>query len=597
MSNTSTVHIKTDFDCKVYDYGQELGTTMADTYFNVELRKGEHELTFCLKDHEGISKTISYIVEDVNCDYRLVVEIVDIILEKATEQYNFENYPSAFELFSLSANQGNTTAQYYLGDCYYYGRGVKIDNISAVKWYTKAAEQGNAYAQDQLASCYEHGNGVDIDLDKALEWYNKAAESGCAYAQCHLGCYYQFGGFLAGPQIEADPAKAVEWYTKAAEQGFALAQYDLGRCYECGEGVEKNPSRAVICYTKAAEQGHEAAQLHLGICYEKGIGLNKNLAKAEEWYTKASKYASISSTAIEALNRLKSIKAYKMAERPVRDVNPNKEIHYLFFDTETTGLPDDYNASTYYINNWPRLVQLSWITTDEDCNILSENDHIIYPNGFSIPEDASQLHGITTKIAQDKGESLEVVIEEFMEDFNATKIIVGHNISFDKKIIGAELIRLGKKDVMNSKESICTMKSSTDYCKIPGYRGYKWPKLQELHKKLFGYEFEDAHNSMCDINATLKCFKEMKKKGLLPIWQVTKTQNFTPEEIESVERTEIVPSQYGKSVCFHMKKGGVVFIPLISSSSKNVGESIDMTTAKVLTLSKYGETDIQRVKD
>ena len=100
-----------------------------------------------------------------------------------------------------------------------------------------------------------------------------------------------------------------------------------------------------------------------------------------------------------------------------------------------------------------------------------------------------------------------------MVDFNAAKAIVGHNIAFDKKIIGAELIRLGQKDIMDSKESICTMEASTDYCKIPGSYGYKWPKLQELHKKLFGCEFEDAHNSMSDVAATLKCFKEMKKLG------------------------------------------------------------------------------------
>ena len=69
MSNTSTIHIKTDFDCKVYDYGQELGTTKADTYFNIELRRGEHELTFAYTEDESISKTINYTIEDADCDY------------------------------------------------------------------------------------------------------------------------------------------------------------------------------------------------------------------------------------------------------------------------------------------------------------------------------------------------------------------------------------------------------------------------------------------------------------------------------------------------------------------------------------------------
>ena len=158
---------------------------------------------------------------------------------------------------------------------------------------------------------------------------------------------------------------------------------------------------------------------------------------------------------------------------------------------------------------------MSWITTDKDCNSISQNDFIIYPDGFTIPKDAAQLHGITTSIAKKQGNPLKEVMEKFMVDFNAAKAIVGHNIAFDKKIIGAELIRLGQKDIMDSKPSLCTMEASTDYCKIPGSYGYKWPKLQELHKKLFGCEFEDAHNSMSDVKATLKCFKEMRRIGLI----------------------------------------------------------------------------------
>lgn len=34
---------------------------------------------------------------------------------------------------------------------------------------------------------------------------------------------------------------------------------------------------------------------------------------------------------------------------------------YLFIDTETTGLPKEYDAPYTDIDNWPRLVQLAWI--------------------------------------------------------------------------------------------------------------------------------------------------------------------------------------------------------------------------------------------
>jgi TPR repeat protein len=530
MRNTSTIHIKTDFDCKVYDYGQELGTTKADTYFNIELRKGEHELSFVFTKDESISKTINYIVEEADCDYRLIVEITEIIYDKAKEQYHSENYPAAFELFSITAEKGFPKSQNGLGVCYYEGKGVEKDYTKAVEWYTRAANQGYVKAQYNLGICYEYGDGIEKNISKAVEWYAKAADQGDADAQCYLGyCYEQGNG------VEKDYTKAVEWYTKAADQGHSRAQFNLGVCYFNGNGVEVNRAIAVEWYTKAADQDHSSAQFNLGVCYEYGYGIEKNISKAVEWYTKAADQGVaeaqyhlgvcyFNGNGVEK-NLVIAVEWYTKAadqghEKAQKAIirlkqNEKKPFYYLFFDTETAGLPYDYNAPTYHLKNWPRLVQLSWITTDEDCNILSENDYIIYPDGFTIPEDAVRLHGITTEIAKEKGRLLKEVIDKFMEDFNAAETIVGHNIAFDKKIIGAELIRLGQKDIMHSKKSLCTMEVSTDYCKIPGYRGYKWPKLQELHKKLFGCEFKDAHNSMSDVTATLKCFKKMKELGII----------------------------------------------------------------------------------
>ena len=105
MANTSTIHTKTDFDCKVYDYGQELGTTKADTYFNIELRKGEHELTFVFTGDDSISKAISYKVEDADCDYLLIIEIAGMICSKAIESVYFKNYSLAYSLFSIAAEK------------------------------------------------------------------------------------------------------------------------------------------------------------------------------------------------------------------------------------------------------------------------------------------------------------------------------------------------------------------------------------------------------------------------------------------------------------------------------------------------------------
>lgn len=188
---------------------------------------------------------------------------------------------------------------------------------------------------------------------------------------------------------------------------------------------------------------------------------------------------------------------------------------YLFFDTETTGLPKNWKAPVTDLNNWPRLVQLAYLYYDNQGNKISEGDYIIKPNGFTIPNKSSNIHGITTQRALSEGVDLQNVLTHFHELINEAKTLVAHNMSFDEKIVGSEFLRNGFQNVITIKPKICTMQSTTNFCKIEGYYGYKWPKLSELHYKLFGYEFEEAHNAMVDINATAKCFWELKKIGVI----------------------------------------------------------------------------------
>ncbi len=188
---------------------------------------------------------------------------------------------------------------------------------------------------------------------------------------------------------------------------------------------------------------------------------------------------------------------------------------FFFFDTETTGVPLNYKAPSSDTNNWPRLVQLAWILTDQEGNRIHTGNLIVKPEGFIIPTDATRVHGITTQRANEEGVPLTEAIEQFKADLDLATYIVGHNVDFDKKIVGAEMIRLGMKDELEKKKSYCTMLSSIDFCKIPGKYGYKYPKLQELYKKLFGNEFDDAHNAMSDIEATEQCFWELRKRKLI----------------------------------------------------------------------------------
>lgn len=78
-------------------------------------------------------------------------------------------------------------------------------------------------------------------------------------------------------------------------------------------------------------------------------------------------------------------------------------------------------------------------------------------------------------------------------------------------------------------------------------------------------------------------------------WSIKSERAFDKEEIDAVKQAVVVPSQYGNSVMFTMVAGGQTYIPLANDSTLTVGEYVDMTKAKLLTLSKDGESDINRV--
>jgi len=188
---------------------------------------------------------------------------------------------------------------------------------------------------------------------------------------------------------------------------------------------------------------------------------------------------------------------------------------YLFFDTETSGLPKNYKLPVTDTDNWPRLIQLAYIIANDDQEILHESDTIIYPDGFVVDPAVEKIHGISHKMACRDGKPLGTTIDTFLTNCYSVETLVAHNMAFDEKIIGAELVRLGIDADFNRIRKICTMKSSTNYCKIPGPYGYKWPRLQEVYWLLFNEKFEGAHNALIDMRATIKVFFELKRIGVI----------------------------------------------------------------------------------
>lgn len=188
---------------------------------------------------------------------------------------------------------------------------------------------------------------------------------------------------------------------------------------------------------------------------------------------------------------------------------------YLFFDTETTGLPRNFKAPVSDLNNWPRMVQIAWKLYDPAANCVESKMYIIKPEGFTIPREASDVHGITTERANAEGVALELALGAFREAMLKSRFLVAHNISFDEKIVGAEFLRKKVQRLPRKLARIDTMLEATDFCQIPGKYGYKWPDLTELHTTLFGKPFDGAHDALADVTACANSFFELKRLGVI----------------------------------------------------------------------------------
>jgi DNA polymerase-3 subunit alpha len=196
---------------------------------------------------------------------------------------------------------------------------------------------------------------------------------------------------------------------------------------------------------------------------------------------------------------------------------------FLIFDTETTGLPKSWSAPVTDSDNWPRLVQLAWQLHDANGNLISRNNFIVRPDGFDIPFNAAKVHGITTERALKDGHDLTEVLRVFYEDLAQTGYTVGHNVEFDLNIVGAELDRQNMSyAVLLNKPRLDTKDLATDFCAIPGGKGgkFKWPTLTELHTKLFGVGFGDAHDAAYDVDATARCFFGLLTRGVIKVEEV-----------------------------------------------------------------------------
>ena len=247
---------------------------------------------------------------------------------------NDMNNSSLIEDLFRRAQNGDNDASFNLGECFFYGRGVKQDYAKAVKWYTLSSDRGDCSSQKKLADCYFLGQGAERNVAKAAYRYEQAAEQGDYDSQKALIRCYSIGGngllpdkaraeyysrrygissdadtaddvmknaqsgdpdaqlrlgnmYLRGIGIEKNSKRAIYWLKQAADQGSPAALFDLGCCYLSGLGVPEDKITAVLMFRQAAEKGDLDAMNNLAGCYLRGDGVQKDQAAAADYYRQA----------------------------------------------------------------------------------------------------------------------------------------------------------------------------------------------------------------------------------------------------------------------------------------------------------------------
>ena len=192
----------------------------------------------------------------------------------------------------------------------------------------------------------------------------------------------------------------------------------------------------------------------------------------------------------------------------------------LVFDTETTGLPTERNPCITETSKWPYILQLSYILLDTDSKqiIISRDDLIKIPINVEITPGSEAIHHISKIMCETNGINITEALSYFNTNLLQADRIVGHNISFDKRMIMVECMRnnIKQKFTVNGirKDEYCTMKKGTDLCKIVktnlnGETYFKYPTLTELHLKLFGINPIGMHDALIDVLICLRCYMKI----------------------------------------------------------------------------------------
>lgn len=195
----------------------------------------------------------------------------------------------------------------------------------------------------------------------------------------------------------------------------------------------------------------------------------------------------------------------------------------LAFDTETTGLPNFHEPSDS--PSQPHLIQIASALFTSAGEILDSFSTLVKPGaGAVMQSEALKSHGISLERAMDEGFDPKEVWQRFFEMSRNADSLLGHNVSFDCRIMRIHSARHAGFKWEPIVPTVCTMKLTTGLVKMPptdamiraGRGGqYKSPKLSEAYQFFFDEELSGAHDALVDVEACIRIYRRLIAMGVV----------------------------------------------------------------------------------
>ena len=187
--------------------------------------------------------------------------------------------------------------------------------------------------------------------------------------------------------------------------------------------------------------------------------------------------------------------------------------YLLFVDTETSGVPRNWNQPYSSRDTWPHIAQLAWVVCTADGQEVKAENHYVQPSDYDMDPASGSIHGLTLEFLRAHGQPRHAVMQRLQRDLlHYQPLVVAHFLQLDFHMMGVSFHRAGLRNPLEQLPTFCTMRATGPLVRYPT-QGFL--RLGELYQRLFHEPLQREHDALVDARATARCYFELRRQGTI----------------------------------------------------------------------------------